>query len=88
MYTQKRDIRNDINIIVRVFQVNVSKKGSKIVLMWRMDEAKDIEKARKYFKKLTIQGWIATKLNGEQRRILEFKPEYEKLLLIPISEGG
>lgn len=68
--------------------MNVSKKGSKIILKWKMNETKDIEKARKYFKKLTIQGWIATKLNGEQRRVLEFKPEYEKLLLIPISEGG
>lgn len=68
--------------------MNVSKNGSRIVLMWRIDETKDIEEARKYFKKLTIQGWIATKLNGELRRVLEFKPEYEKLLLIPISEGG
>jgi hypothetical protein len=68
--------------------VNISKNGSMIILKWKMDETKDIEKARKYFKKLTIQGWIATKLNSEQRRVLEFKPEYEKLLLIPISEGG
>lgn len=68
--------------------MNVSKNGSMIILMWKMDETKDIEEARKYFKKLTIQGWIATKFNGEQRRVLEFKPEYEKLLLIPISEGG
>ena len=68
--------------------MNISKKGSMITLKWKMDETKDIEEARKYFKKLTIQGWIATQLNGEQRRVLEFKPEYEKLLLIPISEGG
>ena len=53
-----------------------------------MDETKDIEEARKYFEKTHYPGLIATKLTSEQRRVLEFKPEYEKLLLIPISEGG
>ncbi len=70
------------------FQVNISKEGTKIILTWRIEDAKDFEEARGFFIKLTKQGWLAARRNGELRRILEFKPEYGELWFIPLSEGG
>jgi len=74
-------------VIVGVL-VNISKESAKIKLTWRRENAEDIEKAREFFMNLTKQGWLATRRNGRLQRILEFKPEYEELLFLPVSEGG
>jgi hypothetical protein len=68
--------------------MKISKKGAKITLTWSKDAPEDIEKARRFFMKITRQGWLATSSRTEFRRILKFEPEYEEILFIPFSEGG
>ena len=68
--------------------MKVSKKGLMVIVNWNTAETKDIEEARNFFIKLSKQGWMAAKFNGELKRVLEFKPEYEKLWFLPIIEGG
>ncbi|MEM2888708.1 MAG: hypothetical protein QXR42_04405 [Candidatus Bathyarchaeia archaeon] len=51
----------------------------------------DVEKAKEVYNNLTKQVWFAVFTSEEennQKRVLEFKPEYEKLRFIPLSEGG
>jgi hypothetical protein len=69
-------------------RMKVSKEGAKITITWRKDAPEDVEKARRFFVEITKQGWLATSCCTEFRRILEFKPEYEEILFIPLSEGG
>jgi len=68
--------------------MDILKEGTKIVLTWRIKDAEDVEAAKGFFTKLTKQGWLAARRDGELRRILEFKPEYGELWFIPLSEGG
>ena len=68
--------------------MKVSKKGAKVTLTWRKDAPEDIEQARRFFMQLTRQGWLATTRGTEFRRILEFEPESEEILFVPLSEGG
>lgn len=68
--------------------MNVSKKGSKIIITWIKEDPEDVDEARKFFIKLTIQGWLAARDNGVTRRILDFDPEHGVLFFIPLSEGG
>ena len=72
-------------------QLNISKEDTKIRIAWEKADAKDVEKARTFFTKLTRQGWLPVPVSGRTdglRRILEFKPEYGELCFIPLSEGG
>jgi hypothetical protein len=68
--------------------MKTSKEGARIRLTWQRDEEGDVEEAREFFTKLTRQGWLAARRDGEYRRVLEFRPEYGELWFIPISEGG
>jgi hypothetical protein len=69
-------------------RMKVRKEGGKITITWRKDAPEDVEKARRFFVEITKQGWLATSCCTEFRRILEFKPEYEEILFMPLSEGG
>ncbi|MCW3991974.1 MAG: hypothetical protein NWE79_04650 [Candidatus Bathyarchaeota archaeon] len=68
--------------------MNVSKKGSKIIITWRKEDPEDVDEARKFFTKLTMQGWLAARQDGRTRRTLDFDPEHGELWFIPLSEGG
>jgi len=68
--------------------LDVSREGSRIVIRWVPEDPIEVEEARRFFVRLTREGWLAAKHNGELRRILEFKPEYGELWFIPLSEGG
>jgi len=71
--------------------LKVKREGTRISITWRNTSTDDVEKARELYVKLTKEGWLATltsKDENKQQRILEFKPEYESLLFIPLSEGG
>jgi len=74
--------------ILQVSQLNVSKKGSKIIITWRKEDPEDVAEARKFFTKLTMQGWLAARHDGRTQRILDFVPEHGELWFIPLSEGG
>jgi len=68
--------------------MKISEEDSKIVLTWKRMDVEDVEKAKAFFTKQTRQGWLAVKRNGKPQRVLEFKPEYEEIWFIPLSEGG
>ena len=68
--------------------MNILKKDSKIIISWIIDDSLDVEKARKFFKEYTEQGWLAVKDNGKMIRVLNFEPRYGKVFFIPLSEGG
>ncbi|KON29415.1 hypothetical protein AC482_06570 [miscellaneous Crenarchaeota group-15 archaeon DG-45] len=68
--------------------MNVSKRGSKITITWRREDPEDVDEARKFFTKLTMQGWLAARRDGASRRVLGFNPDLGELLFIPLSEGG
>jgi len=68
---------------MKVFEEGIAKKIS-----WTIDDNEDVSKARSFFTELTRQGWLAVKKNGEDKRVLEFKPEYGELMFIPLIEGG
>lgn len=59
-----------------------------IQITWKVNDADDVEKARRYYMRLTRQGWLAAVREAEMRRIIEFKPEYGELFFIPLAEGG
>ena len=71
-----------------VHGLNISKKGVRVFLTWKKEDPRDVARAKRFFVKLTRQGWIAAKYNGELTRVLEFMPEYEELLFMPLIEGG
>lgn len=68
--------------------MRASRRGERLKLTWQSEDEEDVEKAREFFMKQTRQGWLATRRDGECRRVLEFKPEYRELWFIPLSEGG
>jgi len=68
--------------------MKASKEGARIRLTWESGDEEDVERAKELFMKLTRQGWLAARRDGEYRRVLEFRPEYGELWFIPISEGG
>ena len=68
--------------------MKTSEEGARIRLTWDSRDEEDVERARGFFAKLTGQGWLAARRNGEYRRVLEFDPEYGELWFIPLSEGG
>ena len=68
--------------------MEISEEDSKIVLTWKRTDVEDVEKARAFFTKQTRQGWLAVKRNGKTQRVLEFKPDYEEIWFVPLSEGG
>jgi hypothetical protein len=68
--------------------VNIQKEDSKIIVTWIIEDSGDVEKARKFFKKYTEQGWLAVKVKGKMTRLLNFEPRYGKIFFIPLSEGG
>jgi hypothetical protein len=68
--------------------MKTSKEGSRIRLAWDSGDVDDVEEARRFFMKLTNQGWFAVKGNGENRRVLEFESGHKELWFIPLSEGG
>jgi len=71
--------------------VEIKKDQAKIMIRWDIKNKRDIEEARRFFKDLTSQGWLATyisKENGKRRRALEFTPTQGELYFIPLSEGG
>ena len=68
--------------------MNTSREGARIRLIWERGDGEDVEKARAFFVKLTRQGWLAARRDGEYKRVLEFKSDYGELWFIPLSEGG
>jgi len=68
--------------------MKVSEEGIRRRLTWQANDEKDVEEARDYFMKLTRQGWLAARHNGEYKRILTFVPEYGEIWFIPLAEGG
>ena len=68
--------------------MKTSKEGARIRLTWENGDEEDVQRAREFFMKLTGQGWLAARRDGEYKRVLEFKAEYGELWFIPISEGG
>lgn len=68
--------------------MEASEEGRMKRLTWDSESEGDINKALEFFMKLTRQGWLAVKKNGEYKRVLKFKPEYRELWFIPIAEGG
>ena len=68
--------------------MKTSKEGAWIRVTWEKGDEEDIERARSFFMKLTRQGWLAARRDGEYRRVLEFRPEHGELWFIPFSEGG
>ncbi|MEM2129001.1 MAG: hypothetical protein QXZ70_00225 [Candidatus Bathyarchaeia archaeon] len=69
----------------------VKREGTKILVSWQSTCMEDVEKAKEVYNNLTKQVWFAvftSEKENNQKRVLEFKPEYEKLRFIPLSEGG
>jgi hypothetical protein len=66
----------------------ISKKAAEIKITWEKEDKAETEKAKKFFEKMTRQGWIAAVHDGELRRILEFTPKYGEMWFIPLVEGG
>jgi hypothetical protein len=60
-------------------------------VIWDRNNADEVAAARRQFEELTGRGFAAfsVKKNGEQdRRIREFDPEAEKVILVPQMAGG
>jgi len=73
------------------YAINVSRKGARITVEWAVDDVGDVERARELFSDLTRQGWLAVLVlpsDRNDRRILEFKPDYGRLRFVPLLEGG
>ncbi|MBS7615379.1 hypothetical protein KEJ18_06595 [Candidatus Bathyarchaeota archaeon] len=71
--------------------MEIKREGAKILVYWRSKCIEDVEKAKEFYSNLTREGWFAVYVSekgNKQKRVLEFKPEYERLRFIPLSEGG
>jgi len=68
--------------------MNVTEERTLVHITWRGDDEEDVRRARELFEKYTKQAWVATKKDGEFKRILEFRPNYEDLWFFPIVDAG
>jgi hypothetical protein len=68
--------------------MKIVEEGSQVRVTWEIKDEDDVDRARRYFTKLTNQGWIAATRNDEYKRILVFQPQLGELWFIPMAEGG
>lgn len=72
-------------------EIRAMNLGGDSKLIWSADNEAEVEAARNMFDDLRDQGFAAFSVDkeGEQdRRIEEFDPEAEKIIMVPPIRGG
>ena len=61
-----------------------------IVLIWDRDDIQEVERIKKEFEEYLQKGWIAFTVTPNEKKILVYKfdPNFEKIILTPMIEGG
>jgi len=61
-----------------------------ITLSWNKEDPAEIASAEKMFKEYTRKGWLAFVVTTDNKtnQVFTFNPEFEKIQLVPIVEGG
>ncbi len=61
-----------------------------IVLIWDRDDIQEVERIKKEFEEYLRKGWIAFTVTSNEKKILVYKfdPNFEKIILTPMIEGG
>lgn len=60
------------------------------MLTWDKYDPTEVASAEKKFIKYTRKGWLAFSVSqeNEKRQVFRFNNDFEKILLMPIVEGG
>jgi len=60
------------------------------MIKWKKENAKEVESAKKKFEEYTRRGWLAYIVDSENKRtqVNAFDPEYERVFLVALSQGG
>lgn len=61
-----------------------------LVLKWDRCSAEEVERARRRFEEYMKKGWLAFRVTSDNRKVqvYAFDTELEKIVLVPIVEGG
>jgi len=61
-----------------------------ITLSWNREDPKEAAAAEKAFREYTRRGWLAFVVgpDGRRRQVFSFDPNFERVKLIPVVEGG
>ena len=61
-----------------------------LTLKWDRRSAEEVERAMKRFEEYIKKGWLAFRVTSDNRKVqvYMFDTELEKVVLVPIVEGG
>ncbi len=61
-----------------------------ITLSWNKEDPEEVASAEKKFREYTRKGWLAfvVTTDNKKRQIFTFNPEFERIQLVPLVEGG
>nr|ADP09455.1 hypothetical protein E48-1C_10 [uncultured marine crenarchaeote E48-1C] len=72
-------------------EITPSKENVRIItLSWNKEDDEEIASAKSMFREYIRKGWLAFAFTSGniKKQVFTFNPEYEKIQLVPIVEGG
>ena len=72
-------------------EITPSKENVRIItLSWNKEAAEEIASAESVFREYTRKGWLAFVVtsSNKKKQVFIFNPEYGRIQLVPLVEGG
>lgn len=65
-------------------------KFKKITLFWNKEDSEETASAERTFREYIRKGWLAFVVtpDNKKKQVFTFNPEFERIQLVPLVEGG